>query len=92
MKQSLCHHGVSHRNQLPASNYTQPIRTKHKSSVSSNSVRVIPPKKKSNKRNHQRKMTDARTLHFTNLHPVFFPSFFFFNRYRKSVRGRRGGV
>lgn len=66
-EQSLCHRGVSHSKPLPASNYTQPIRTKHSSSQYPNSARIIPQRKKGNGKSSQRKVTDAPPLQLTFL-------------------------
>lgn len=80
MEQSLCHHGVSHSNPLPVSNYAlqQPIRTKRKSSqyLKTASESFLNKKKEEKKRkSSQRKVTNARSLQLTNLTSSF--SFFF---------------
>lgn len=100
MEQSLCHHGVSHSNPLPVSNHTRPIRTKHHSSQYHQNHSSTNQKNKWE--NHQRKVTNARSLrrmNRTSSSSFSFFLFFFLHYFFKSTdtgsvwwRGRHGGA
>lgn len=86
-------------NPLPVSNYTQPIRTKLKSSQYHQTigVRVIPKQTKVKRKSSQRKVTNARSRNRSHIfipHFSFYIIYFFFSTDtgRVSWRGRRGGV
>lgn len=96
-EQSLCHHDISHSNPLPVSNYTQPIRTKLKSSQYHQTigVRVIPKQTEVKRKSSQRKVTNARSRNRSHIFIPHFSFYFFFfstDTGRVSWRGRRGGV
>lgn len=75
--------------QLPVSNYTQPIRTKHKSHQfhQTASESFLKKSEEEKKGNHQHKVTNARSLLLTNLHPLIFLFLFLIPQIQEACGG-----